>query len=59
MGIETKTVKLDMSSKILGKSPGARELERLLKEGWEIVSERKSGALEWGYKTEFTLRRIR
>jgi len=51
---ETMTVKLDM-----GLKGGQRKLEKLVADGWEIVSERKKGALEWGTKTAYTLRRAR
>jgi len=56
-GPETLTVKLDMRSRMIGSSSGAKRLEELIADGWEIVSERRKGALDWGRKTEFTLRR--
>ena len=50
-------MKLDMRSRMIGSSSGAKRLEELIADGWEIVSERRKGALDWGRKTEFTLRR--
>jgi hypothetical protein len=55
--IETMTVKLDMRTGVLGGTSGSKKLEDLLRGGWEIVSERKKSALEWGFMTEYTLRR--
>lgn len=39
----------------VGDSRTRRQLEKLLAEGWTIADKRTPGALEWGYKTTYTL----
>lgn len=39
------------------KKKGNKKLEALIAQGWEIVSERRKGALEWGNKDTYILRR--
>lgn len=41
------------------KKKRTRQLEELIADGWEIVSEQRKGALEWGNKDTYILRRLK
>lgn len=52
MGIETKSVKFDMTTR-----GGRKGLEKLLAEGWTVAEKQEKKLLEWGRKTVFVLTR--
>lgn len=55
---ETMTLKLKTTrGSGRDKKKGDQKLEALIADGWEIVSERRKGALEWGNKDTYILRR--
>jgi hypothetical protein len=51
---EYKTVKVNPNRRVM-----QRELNRLGKQGWELVDVQKKGTFEWGTKSTLTLRRPR
>ncbi|MDN4616423.1 hypothetical protein P5G50_18400 [Leifsonia sp. F6_8S_P_1B] len=57
---ETKTLKLKTTrGSGRDKKKGERQLAELIADGWEIVSEHRKGALEWGNKDTYILRRAK